>query len=637
MTLQATSPPMTPHDSIDDDDEDDDDDVNNSSSSSFDFYHQHNDFCEVCGQPGLLLCCAACNIVSHIHCAGLQEAPLNDWMCAYCLADDNPSEGQPLGNNEVDLLALVDELYLAECERDNLRSITINDVHRAVAQRLGLGDEPLDRKRKKLVKGRLMDMITGEVVPSAVVVAAVEDVVIDDNDTSKKCKEAGGAQDSIDDVDDDNDDNDDDNFEAGDCDHEVHCTIRNDEVSIVPVKDIDILTRRKNSDDKMEYKNLGGNVWLKQLCKENVEEYSKIVGKHEYLRKNFIVTTIINQLANENQRILQMRNGEWAQLKEPDVRTHIYHAMSHAKRKMNITVPVVDVPVIKSRFWKDSEEKRLRDWYSKKNFDISRIHSEDYAGIAEEMGSSETACKKHLKQILRNGLSEEDVEGLISNWSKKKETDANVPSEFVLPRLCNMEGMTNNFTKNLSNNMVAIHITQIPPNKLATFDKDTYLRENAEAKLDDIERNYIEEHHGKKCIMPDNTARVLHNFDEQTGGAENPHIRDPDTGVFRKFINSDVFVSNNIPRALRKYRTANDREIHYGNDRGRFSLFCYGYIFEAINIKQAKFIDVGIGRNQGNGQECTGQSPLPVMPRGCYKITYNGMGIQNATATWVPL
>ena len=97
------------------------------------------------------------------------------------------------------------------------------------------------------------------------------------------------------------------------------------------------------------------------------------------------------------------------------------------------------------------------------------------------------------------------------------------------------------------------------------------------------------------------------------------------------------FVSNNIPRALRKYRTANDREIHYGNDRGRFSLFCYGYIFEAINIRRAKFIDVGIGRNQVNGHECTGQSSLPVMPRGCYKITYNGMGIQNATATWVPL
>jgi hypothetical protein len=71
--------------SSDDDDDDDDDD---SSSSSLDFYDKHKDFCEVCGQQGLLLCCATCNIVSHIHCAGLQEEPLNDWMCAYCLADD---------------------------------------------------------------------------------------------------------------------------------------------------------------------------------------------------------------------------------------------------------------------------------------------------------------------------------------------------------------------------------------------------------------------------------------------------------------------------------------------------------------------------------------------------------------------
>ena len=46
-----------------------------------------------------------CNIVSHMHCAGLQEEPLNDWMCAYCLADKNPSE-----YDEVNLLALVDEV-----------------------------------------------------------------------------------------------------------------------------------------------------------------------------------------------------------------------------------------------------------------------------------------------------------------------------------------------------------------------------------------------------------------------------------------------------------------------------------------------------------------------------------------------
>jgi hypothetical protein len=68
-----------------------------------------------------------------------------------------------------------------------------------------------------------------------------------------------------------------------------------------------------------------------------------------------------------------------------------------------------------------------------KNVDISQIHSEDFADIGEEMGRSGVACKSHLNKILRNGLPEEDVEGLIRNWSKKKITDANVPAEFALP------------------------------------------------------------------------------------------------------------------------------------------------------------------------------------------------------------
>ena len=171
-------------------------------------------------------------------------------------------------------------------------------------------------------------------------------VVVEAEDASKKCKEAGGAQDSIDDNDDVDDADDD--FEAGDCDHEVHCTIQNDEVSIVPDEDIDILTKKKNSGDKIEYKNLGGNIWLKQLCQEKVEEYCNIVGNRAYTRKDIFLTTIINQLANENRRVLQIRNGEWAQLKEPEVRRNILAVMGNAKRKMNIMAPVV--PVIKNKF-----------------------------------------------------------------------------------------------------------------------------------------------------------------------------------------------------------------------------------------------------------------------------------------------
>ncbi len=73
-------------------------------------------------------------------------------------------------------------------------------------------------------------------------------------------------------------------------------------------------------------------------------------------------------------------------------------------------------------------------------------------------------------------------------------------------------------------------------------------------------------------------------------------------------------------------------QIHYGNDRGRCSYSCYGCSFKVSNLKRAKF-----RRNQVSSQECTEQSPLQFMPRGCYKITFNGIGVKNATATWVPL
>jgi hypothetical protein len=80
LTVDKDSSSDSSSSSSSDDDEDD--------SSSLDFYEWHKYYCEVCGHPGFLLCCALCNIVSHVHCAGLQEEPPNDWMCAYCLADD---------------------------------------------------------------------------------------------------------------------------------------------------------------------------------------------------------------------------------------------------------------------------------------------------------------------------------------------------------------------------------------------------------------------------------------------------------------------------------------------------------------------------------------------------------------------
>ncbi len=51
-----------------------------------DFFDQHNDHCDVCNQPGELLCCASCTLVFHIDCLlpKLIEEPPDDWRCAHC-------------------------------------------------------------------------------------------------------------------------------------------------------------------------------------------------------------------------------------------------------------------------------------------------------------------------------------------------------------------------------------------------------------------------------------------------------------------------------------------------------------------------------------------------------------------------
>ena len=60
-----------------------------------DFFAQHNDLCEVCANPGELLCCSTCNLVFHLQCTRphLNVEPPDDWSCSYCIANDGEQKG----------------------------------------------------------------------------------------------------------------------------------------------------------------------------------------------------------------------------------------------------------------------------------------------------------------------------------------------------------------------------------------------------------------------------------------------------------------------------------------------------------------------------------------------------------------
>jgi len=61
-----------------------------SGTSRLDWGDQHNDLCEVCDKDGDLLCCDSCSLVYHVICVrpALATVPEGDWVCAYCLRDE---------------------------------------------------------------------------------------------------------------------------------------------------------------------------------------------------------------------------------------------------------------------------------------------------------------------------------------------------------------------------------------------------------------------------------------------------------------------------------------------------------------------------------------------------------------------
>jgi hypothetical protein len=136
--------------------------------------------------------------------------------------------------------------------------------------------------------------------------------------------------------------------------------------------------------------------------------------------------------------------------------------------------------------------------------------------------------------------------------------------------------------------------------------------------------------------MPDDIARKLHYFNSEMGGVENPHIFNPEKEEFRDEIHEDVFVYTDFIYALWRYRNTSDRIMYYGYDMRRFSKTCYVYVLTAEVLWRSIFINV-IACASLEQLENFAKSLLPVPPSGCYKVTWNGKGICNATFTWIQL
>ena len=119
-------------------------------------------------------------------------------------------------------------------------------------------------------------------------------------------------------------------------------------------------------------------------------------------------------------------------------------------------------------------------------------------------------------------------------------------------------------------------------------------------------------------------------YDYNEPGCESPHVRNPTSGKFRDHCPQFVYACSKFIPGAWKHREAADRTQYYGNG-GNYSDHVYVYIIPAETAKLVKFL--GLGFNYSTSDKFYGKTPFPVKVNSCYKMTFNGDGIENSTFT----
>jgi hypothetical protein len=173
---------------------------------------------------------------------------------------------------------------------------------------------------------------------------------------------------------------------------------------------------------------------------------------------------------------------------------------------------------------------------------------------------------------------------------------------------------------------------------MAVLDRERFLQMYPSLILSQVQVGLMSELDETRCLLPDNYVRLVpYNYDRNSGGVENPHIRNPETGVFRPLIHDHVYVHNNLIYALYKYRTACDRKKWYGQGQGQWSESCFLYLLHPDDVRRSGFVDTGLGFGESHGNECCGKSYIGVRYSGCYQVFWNGSGFRNATFSFTQI
>ena len=244
-----------------------------------------------------------------------------------------------------------------------------------------------------------------------------------------------------------------------------------------------------------------------------------------------------------------------------------------------------------------------------------RKHRGDWDLIAVDVKRSPDACRRKYKQLEgKNQCTSvqqflhmpEDIHNLLSNTLTDGE------NEYKVLIHVNYIGQDNMIE--MSADMIGDFIDRFTAK---------YNRRPSTAAM-----QYMKSQVGEKPLLPDTVVRFLIDY-KKNKESNLPHIKNPKTNTFRETVNTHVYASDCLFQAINKHRYSPDRgDKWYGQGRD-YSEHLYLNFITAQDNKKLLFSPCSL--EPGCPNDGFFKTLFPVRINRCYKVTFVGDDIKNAT------
>jgi hypothetical protein len=271
------------------------------------------------------------------------------------------------------------------------------------------------------------------------------------------------------------------------------------------------------------------------------------------------------------------------------------NTISYIVKRKSFIIHAVETGSKKQSNFRDQEIKQLRELVSQ--------HGEDWKLIETIMHRSERSLNEKWKQLL-----EADKCVDVNDFP-------NMPIE--LRRIIKDGGY-------------AYHISSTGPGDMTGCTSDIKMRiiERMKTRRTDELNEYLSTCNDKSVsvIIP---AKQLQESEYDFSGSkerEHPHLYNTKTKKFRCDPSDYVYVCNDVFKGINKHRFAFERTKYYGPS-GSHKTWFYIYIVDPDTYKKLNFQSVGFGYVDTYFRK----TDCPVKIHSCFKVTYDGNDLSNAT------